>query len=106
MTGSTWACSAIGGATCTARSSGDIADTLASFPEGGVVTYTVVGGLDAVGQVANTTAVTPPAGVADPNPDNNAATVSTQAVCRVLSPLILRDHWYTTAEILRRFLSF
>jgi hypothetical protein len=45
-----------------------------------------------VGRVDNTATVAPPAGIADPEPGNNSATVSTQAGSRVFLPLVLRDY--------------
>jgi hypothetical protein len=65
-----------------------ISDTLASFPPGGVVTYTVVGGLGILDDVVNTAALIPPSGVVDPNLVNNRSTIFTRY--RVLLPSLFR----------------
>jgi uncharacterized repeat protein (TIGR01451 family) len=57
-----WTCAASGGASCTAASgSGAISDTLATFPAGSFVTYTVTATVDAnpPAIVSNTVTVTP-----------------------------------------------
>jgi len=58
-----------------ASGSGSINDTV-TLPVGGTITYTVQATLNAaaVGTLANTATVTPPAGVTDPTPGNNSAT--------------------------------
>ncbi len=80
----TWSCVSSGGATCTANGSGNIGDTLASFPSGGVVTYTVHGNLANWSRWTNTVEVIPPAGITDAVPNNNRATVGRYEVFLML----------------------
>jgi uncharacterized repeat protein (TIGR01451 family) len=75
ITGTTWSCVAAGGASCTASGTGDVSDTLTSFPAGGVVTYTIAGTFESWDYFSNTAHVSPPAGVDDNNDANNHATV-------------------------------
>jgi uncharacterized repeat protein (TIGR01451 family) len=67
----TWACTASGGAACpNASGSGALNETLATFPAGSVVTYTVTAVVDDVppAHVTNTATATPPTGgVCEPN---------------------------------------
>jgi uncharacterized repeat protein (TIGR01451 family) len=74
LTGVTWTCVGAGGGTCTANGAGDINDT-ANLPAGASVTYTVNATVDAgaSGDLTNTASVTPPPGVTDPTPANDAA---------------------------------
>jgi uncharacterized repeat protein (TIGR01451 family) len=61
----TWVCVASGGAACpTVNGSGAIIQTLASFPAGGTLTYTVTATIAATppAQVSNVATLTPPAG--------------------------------------------
>lgn len=77
LTGATWTCVAAGGAVCPATSgSGSILQTIATFPSGGSLTYTITGTVSAsaTGTLANTATVTAPSGVTDPNTSNNSAT--------------------------------
>ena len=77
LTGVTWACVAAGGAVCPAGSgSGAINATVATFPTGGSLTYSLTGTVaaGATGTLANTATVTEPGGVTDPTPANNSAT--------------------------------
>ncbi|MBK6798618.1 MAG: DUF11 domain-containing protein [Acidobacteria bacterium] len=75
----TWVCNATtGGATCgVPAGSGNINTTVAIFPPGGSVTYTVTGTAPASGTFDNTATVAPPQGVTDPNSSNNNSTVTT-----------------------------
>jgi uncharacterized repeat protein (TIGR01451 family) len=68
-----WTCVSGGGATCTANGAGNIHDTLASFPPGGVVTYTVRLFLPHFNYWSNTAEVIPPVAVPDPYMPNNRA---------------------------------
>jgi uncharacterized repeat protein (TIGR01451 family) len=71
----TWTCQAANGAVCAIPGgSGHVTDTLAVFPVGGVVTYTVVGTTVPPGRMANTVEVTLPVGIVDPDLVNNRAT--------------------------------
>ena len=77
LTGATWTCVAAGGAVCPATSgSGSISQTIATFPSGGSLTYTITGTVSAsaTGTLANTATVTAPSGVTDPNTSNDSAT--------------------------------
>jgi len=60
----TWSCAANAGATCTASGTGAISDTIATFPAGSFVTYTVTATVAASppATVTNTASATPPAG--------------------------------------------
>lgn len=82
----TWVCSASGGATCTANGSGAINDTVATFPPGSFVTYTITATVAAnpPAYVSNTASATPPNGgvcapANTPGPCTATATVSPQA---------------------------
>jgi uncharacterized repeat protein (TIGR01451 family) len=93
VVGPTWTCAAAGGASCTASGSGDILDTLASFPVGGVVTYTAQGSLGIIQQVDNEEEVIPPAGITDPDLSNNRAMVHTPGSgYHVLLPIVLKGY--------------
>ncbi|PYQ17149.1 MAG: hypothetical protein DMF79_17770, partial [Acidobacteria bacterium] len=94
ITGATWTCLGAGGGTCAANGSGSINDTV-NLPVGGTVTYTLTGTISpsATGSLSNTTTVTAPGGVTDPNLTNNSATDTdtlvalnyfTLAPCRVV----------------------
>ena len=84
----TWTCAAGSGAVCpNASGSGALSETLATFPAGGVVTYTIVAtaassGLPAV--VTNTATATPPGGLCA---DGSAAPCSA-AVTNPSVPLV------------------
>ena len=77
LTGVTWTCSASSGSSCTAAGTGAISDTV-TLLTAGVLTYTVdaVVAASATGTLTNTASVSPPAGLLDPNPNNNSATDS------------------------------
>src|SRR5204862_72267 len=70
----TWTCVGAGGGTCTASGSGNINDTV-NLPSGGSTTHTASCTISAAatGTLSNTSTVTAPAGVTDPNPGNNSA---------------------------------
>ena len=70
----TWTCVTSGGASCTPSGTGNISDTLGSFPTGGVVTYTV--NAMATEDFTNTVEVIPAAFYYDAIPANNTASVS------------------------------
>ncbi|MBN8885123.1 MAG: DUF11 domain-containing protein [Rudaea sp.] len=71
ITGQTWTCATSGGAACpNASGSGALNETLAAFPAGSAVTYTVTATVSGTppAQVTNTATVTPPIGsVCKPN---------------------------------------
>ncbi|NLF73134.1 MAG: DUF11 domain-containing protein, partial [Candidatus Anammoximicrobium sp.] len=72
----TYTSTAAGGATGnTPSGSGNIQDTV-NVPVNGVIIYVVTGTVDptATGQLANTATISPPPGVTDTDPTNNAAT--------------------------------
>jgi len=86
-----WTCTAAGAISCTTSGAGNtINDTLASFPAGDVVTYTIGGALDSSDNAVNTASIEPPASVLDPDEDNNSSTLST-ANYQVFLPLIIRN---------------
>jgi uncharacterized repeat protein (TIGR01451 family) len=74
LQGATWTCAASPGSSCTALGSGSINDSV-DLLAGGSATYTLAGTIDpaATGVLANTAAVSAPAGV-DPDPGNDSAT--------------------------------
>ena len=84
----TWGCVAAGGATCASSGSGNLQDTLTVFPAGGIVTYTVHGGLTDWDFYRNTAEVIVPAGVTDPDTSNNRATILRY---RIWLPLIFNN---------------
>ena len=75
LSGATWSCVGVGGATCTASGSGNLNDTV-NLSAGSSVTYTLTANVTAAaaGTLSNTATVSPPAGVTDPNRTNNSAT--------------------------------
>ena len=85
----TWTCSAAGGAACGAASGGgDIQDTLATFPAGGGVTYTVQCTLVDRSAYENVAEISVPASVFDPDMSNN------RAVCKryqLFLPLVYKN---------------
>ena len=77
VSGISWTCVAINGATCAASGTGDINDSV-DLPFGGRVTYTVTATVTGVTgeMVTNTATVTPPESPVDLNLSNNSATDS------------------------------
>jgi uncharacterized repeat protein (TIGR01451 family) len=71
----TWTCAGAGGATCATPAGTGTIDTLVNLPAGTSVSVTLTGTIAAgfAGTIVNTATITPPAGVADPNPGNNSA---------------------------------
>ena len=91
VTSFSWHCSASGGASCTASGSGHLTDTLATFPVGGEVIYTIVASLLNSGvTIINTATITPPVGVTNTAPDNSASNIS-EAGGNIFLPAILRN---------------
>ncbi len=91
LTNINWTCESAGGAACpNASGSGDIQDTLSTFPSGGVVTYTVTTLIGEGGIAFNTVNITPPAGVMDIVMSNNTASVPT--IYLVELSVIFRDY--------------
>ncbi len=75
LTGINWTCTATNGGACAASGSGSLTDT-PDLPSGSSAIYTVTATFDSAVTVplVNTATVTVPAGMTDPNPDNNSAT--------------------------------
>jgi uncharacterized repeat protein (TIGR01451 family) len=75
LTAVSWTCSASAGSACPAAGSGAIAHTV-DLASGGVLTYALQATVAAAapGTIVNTASAAPPAGVADPDPSNDAAT--------------------------------
>ena len=71
----TWTCSASVGSSCGSGSGSGNLNTTANLLVGGTATFTVNGTVSAsaLGALANTAVVSPPADVTDPNPNNNTA---------------------------------
>ncbi|HNT25349.1 MAG TPA: Ig-like domain-containing protein [Anaerolineales bacterium] len=88
LTQITWTCVAGGGATCTASGSGALQDVLASFPVGGMVTYTVNANRLELESMYTVVTATLPEGVIDLDPGDNQAHFPPGY--RFLLPLVLR----------------
>lgn len=69
-----------GGAVCGAVNvaGNNVASTITTLPSGGSVTFTITGSAPNIGtSLSNTASAAPPTGVTDPDPTDNASTVST-----------------------------
>ena len=90
VSGITWTCVGSSGATCGSGGTLNLLlnDTLAAFPAGGVVTYTVQGTLGLLATGNNVVTVTPPSGVLDPDLSNNRAEYINY---RCVLPLVFRN---------------
>ncbi len=79
LTSMAWTCgNAVGGGVCpNPAGTGAIEQTLATFPAGASLTYTVTGSGPVSGSVTNTATIAAPAGVTDPDPSNNLSTAVT-----------------------------
>jgi uncharacterized repeat protein (TIGR01451 family) len=81
VTNVTWTCVAVGGgAVCPAASGtgNNINQTIATFPDGGHLEYTITGKAPAAAQqFVDTATITAPAGVTETNTANNTATTTT-----------------------------
>ncbi len=75
LTGVTWTCVASAGSSCPASGTGNLGVPV-NLAAGGTATFTVKGTLSssATGTLTNTATIAPPAGVTDPNINNNSAT--------------------------------
>jgi len=78
ITSAAWACSATPGSSCPAGGSGNV-NALVDLAVSGSVTFTVAGTVAAgsARQIVNTASVTPPVSMAEINPADNSATVTT-----------------------------
>ncbi len=78
LSGVTWNCVATPGSSCTALGSGDIIDSV-DLLSGGTVIFTAEGSVStgAVGPIENTATISVPSGTVDPEPTDNAASVTT-----------------------------
>jgi len=88
----TWTCAASGGATCTTSGSGAISDTIATFPVGGSVVYTVTATVSTTppASITNVATTTPSAsGTCSPC----TATVTTTAQLTPAVPAPALDTW-------------
>jgi uncharacterized repeat protein (TIGR01451 family) len=88
LTGYTWTCAASGGASCAnASGSGAIAETIALFPPGGVLVYTVTATIaaDPPASIVNTASVTP-SGLATCAPSGTPPPCSATAIGTVAAP--------------------
>jgi uncharacterized repeat protein (TIGR01451 family) len=87
----TWTCAASGGAACASSGSGNTtSESLTSFPMGGVVTFTVVGDIDTLGDEGNSVTIVTPDKVTDPNESNNTVTVG--ILYKMVCPLIFKEY--------------
>ncbi len=85
LTGVTWTCAAVGGSVCpddVTREGNDIEETIATFPAGGSLIYTVTGTANASAgaTIANTASIEAPAVVTDPDDTNNQSSADTSVV--------------------------
>lgn len=93
LQGVAWHCTAFGGASCSSTAFAPVLDGTGALdqqvrlPAGGRLVFTLGGTLspEARGTLSNTATVTPPPGVADPNPGDDTAT----DVDQVLRPFVL-----------------
>jgi len=86
----TWTCAAANGASCAPSGSGNtIMDTLASFPDGGVVTYTVHTQVLNDALYYNAAEIVPPDGVPDPDLSNNVSQQATRFI--VILPTVYKN---------------
>ncbi|RRD55827.1 hypothetical protein EII20_13590 [Comamonadaceae bacterium OH2545_COT-014] len=86
-----WTCTATGGAVCpNANGNGNIDETIATFPAGGKLTYTVTAkakaGLAANRDITNTASITPPAGGTCEPASASATACSAEATVRTPPP--------------------
>ena len=88
VTGVGWTCTASVGSSCPAGGTGDIAAAV-SLLVGGTATFTATGTV-VVGtaSLTNTATIAPPAGVYDPSPANNSASVTASAGPYGFYPLV------------------
>lgn len=92
----TWTCAASGGAACpNASGTGSLAETIATFPAGSSVVYTInatVPATAAAGTLANTASLTPPAGGVCDGPNGSCAATANTAVS-VTAPVPTLGQW-------------
>jgi uncharacterized repeat protein (TIGR01451 family) len=85
LSGIAWTCEAFGGARCGAKMGGgsDRIEERVKLPAGGIVIYEVSATLaaSASGSLADAATVAPPAGVVDPQLDNNRSTFAAPIAC-------------------------
>jgi uncharacterized repeat protein (TIGR01451 family) len=101
LSGVTWNCTAILGASCGAASgSGNAINTTATLPARTAVIYTIRGTLSptATGQLVNTATVSPPAGTVDRNPGNNTSTDTDTIGGTAADVTITKDDGVTTVS--------
>ncbi len=95
----TWSCLATGGASCNINpGSGNISDTITTFPAGGQVIYLITATLvNSQSTIINTATIAAPSGVTDPVSSNNTAVDTSQPDhSNLYLPLIYKD--YGTSE--------
>ena len=89
ITGSTWSCVPLGGATCTASGAGNLGTSGLTLPSNASVTYSITGTLDpasACGATVSNTANGDFGNAStfiDPDPTNNSASVNSTVTCAV-----------------------
>ena len=92
----TWTCAASGGAACpNASGTGSLAETIATFPAGSSVVYTInatVPATAAAGTLANTASLTPPTGGVCDGPGGSCAATANTAVS-VTAPVPTLGQW-------------
>jgi uncharacterized repeat protein (TIGR01451 family) len=78
VAGFSWTCRAAAGGACAAPNGTGSIDTLLTLPRGASATFTIAGTVPpgTTGALDNAATAAPPAGVSDPVPGNNAASIS------------------------------
>ena len=89
VTSASWTCLALDGATCPAGGSGDLLTTV-DLPPGSRVIIEIRGRVVLVKTLTNTASVAPGAGVDDPYPANNQATV-VATITRLYLPVAIAE---------------
>jgi len=93
-----WSCTSLAGAACGAASGAGDIDQLVNLPAGGSVGFAALCTIDpalAGSELVNTATIAPPAGVADPDPSDNAAT-DTDTLVRVADLTLTKQADRTT----------
>lgn len=91
INGFTWQCTATGGASCTVNGMGGINDTLANFPAGSQVVYSITATMVSTDvTVINEATLIPPPGVTNTAPTNSAINISLPLQLTYL-PFVIKD---------------
>ncbi len=87
FTSPVWTCSASPGSTCPAGTGGGNLNALVTVAQGGTVTFTITGQVNATPppSITDSASVTPPAGTPDPNSANNTVSLTVPVGNRIFS---------------------